>query len=89
MTHRADLNQETIVKTLRQFGCTVAILSQVGGGVPDLLCGYCGKNILIEVKNPDKKWKLTTQQEIFHEYWKGKIHIVESVNDVIKIFEAK
>ena len=89
MSHRADLNQETIVKTLRQFGCTVAILSQVGGGVPDLLCGFCGKNYLIEVKNPDKKWKLTAQQEIFHEYWKGKIYVVESVNDVIKIFEAK
>lgn len=89
MTHRADLNQEQIIKTLRQLGVTVAPLSQVGNGVPDLLCGYCGKNILIEVKNPEKKWKLTTQQEIFHQVWKGKIHIVECIDDVIKIFEGK
>lgn len=89
MIHRADINQKKIVTALRKMGVTVAPLSQVGNGVPDLLCGYSGKNYLIEVKNPAKKWKLTEQQVTFHEVWRGQIHIVESVDDILKIFERK
>lgn len=53
MRHRADKNQQDIVDELRDLGISVLILSQVGGGCPDLLIGHRGKNYLIEVKTFD------------------------------------
>lgn len=82
---RADLNQSEIVKALRSVGATVHITSQVGSGFPDLVVGIFGKNILIEVKNKDTYGKLSTEQLIFRDKWKGKIHLVESVDDALKV----
>ena len=51
---RVDVNQKEIVKTLRDFGASVVDLSKVGHGVPDLLVGYAGLTILVEVKSSEK-----------------------------------
>lgn len=68
---RADINQEEIVSKFRSVGASVLILSQVGDGAPDLLVGFCKKNHLFEIKNPDTKYKLSTEQIIFADKWKG------------------
>lgn len=83
---RADNNQEDIVRTLRSCGISVEITSQVGGGFPDLVCGCFGKNYLIEIKNPETRGKLSTEQLLFRDNWKGKIYKVETVEEALQVF---
>jgi uncharacterized protein (DUF362 family) len=82
---RADNNQEAIVKALRACGATVAITSQVGGGFPDLCVAIFGVNHLIEIKNKDARGKLSTEQLIFRDKWKGKVYVVETVSEALKV----
>jgi Holliday junction resolvase len=81
---RTDENQEQIVKALRAVGASVQSLAAVGHGVPDLLVGYEGKNILIEIKDGNKtpsKRKLTDDQVKWHDNWNGgAVAVVESVD---------
>ena len=77
---KVDANQERIVKALRDMGATVHPLHAVGGGCPDLLCGFRGRNILIEVKDgrkPPSARKLTADQVEWHGGWKGQVAVVE------------
>ena len=46
---RVDSNQPEIVATLRGMGCSVQHLHAVGKGVPDLLVGCRGVNLLVAV----------------------------------------
>ncbi len=68
---RVDVNQKAVVTELRQLGCFVEpALSRLGGGVPDLLVGFRGRWILVELKNPDmppSKQRLTQDEERWHE----------------------
>lgn len=82
---RADLNQSDIVRALRSVGATVEITSQQGNGFPDLVCGIFGKNYLIEVKNPETNGKLRATQEIFRDKWKGNVHVVNSVDEALRV----
>ena len=65
---RVDENQGDIVKALRACGATVRVVTQ-GDGIPDLLVGYNGYTILMEVKDGQKvpsARKLTdAEQEFF------------------------
>lgn len=83
---RIDENQPEIVQALEAIGCTVDSLAAVGGGVPDLLVGYHGFNLLIEVKNPDKRpsqRKLTPAQIEWHGAWAGQKSVIETVDQAI------
>lgn len=69
-----DANQGRIVAALRKIGCTVAITSHVGNGFPDLLVGYQGRTVLLEVKDGDKypsERKLTEAEAHFLATWTG------------------
>jgi hypothetical protein len=82
--YRHDSNQIEIVSALRQAGATVAILSNVGGGIPDLLVGWRGINLLLEVKNLDGRGKrLTPAESEFMDTWRGQVAIVEDLADVL------
>lgn len=66
---RVDDNQAAIVKTLRKAGAFVQSLSSVGAGVPDLLVGWRGQWLLVEVKDGRKvrsARQLTPAQKAFH-----------------------
>jgi Holliday junction resolvase len=67
---KVDVNQAEIVKTLREAGADVYILSMVGKGIPDLLVTYGGETILMEIKR-DAKAKFTADQLKFIANWKG------------------
>lgn len=71
-----DTNHKEIVTRLRQCGVTVQPLSAVGGGVPDLLAGYRGRNVLLEVKSKTAPIKQT--QKNWHASWSGQVAIVYS-----------
>lgn len=89
---RTDDNQGKIVAALRAVGATVQSLAAVGSGVPDLLVGINGRNHLMEVKDGDKppsRQSLTTDEMIWHDQWKGKVEIVNSVEQALAAIGAK
>ena len=84
---RVDDNQPAVVKKLREAGATVQPLHAVGDGCPDLLVGYRGENILLEVKDgskPPSKRKLTDDQIEWHGSWSGRVYVVNSPDDALE-----
>jgi hypothetical protein len=78
---KVDANQREVVAALRGAGASVQLLHAVGEGCPDLLVGYKGLNMLLEVKDgskPPSAQKLTPQQEIWHRDWRGHRVVVNS-----------
>lgn len=78
---RVDGNHPEIVKALRQAGMSVAITSGLGGGFPDLVVGWRGVNVLLEVKDgtkPPSARALTADEKDWHAKWGGQISVVES-----------
>jgi hypothetical protein len=82
MRHRADRNQQEIVDALRGIGASVLVLSQVGGGAPDLLVAK-GENILMEVKT--KSGKLRKGQQEFMNTWQGPVYVVRTIEEAINL----
>jgi hypothetical protein len=87
---RTDDNQKKLVAQIRAIpGTSVAHTHTLGQGFPDLCVSYKGVNFLFEVKDPLKPpsaRKLTPDEQKFHESWTGSIHVVETIDDVFKIF---
>jgi hypothetical protein len=87
---RVDSNQAAITNGLRLIGATVQPLHTVGKGCPDLLVGFRGVNWCLEVKDGDKPpsgRKLTPDEQTWHDGWQGVVHVVESVDDVLRLFQ--
>jgi hypothetical protein len=87
---RVDENQGLIVKALRACGATVRIITQ-GDGIPDLLVGYQGHTILMEVKDgnkPPSARQLTPAEQNFFDQWTGgKLFIVKSVDEALDVLK--
>jgi hypothetical protein len=81
---KRDANEGVIVEYLRKAGCKVDRIS--GTGTPDLLIGYHGINLLMEVKMPGKK--LRPAQEEWHAEWPGQKAVVETVDDAAAVIES-
>lgn len=64
---RVDQNQRQIISALEAAGCLVDVISQP----VDLLVGVNGKWMLMEVKNPKGKNKVTPQQTRFFDKYEG------------------
>ena len=88
--NRIDANQNAIVDTLRGCGATVRIVSQ-GDGIPDLLVGYQGYTILMEVKDgskpPSARTLTPAEQKFFDEWRGGMVVIVNSVEEAIDVLK--
>jgi Holliday junction resolvase len=81
---RIDTNHKEIVAALRQVGATVVSLAAMKHGCPDLLVGYEGETLLMEIKK-DTKAKFTPDQLDFMAKWKGgAISRVDSVDAAIR-----
>ena len=84
---RTDANQTEIVKQLRRIpNLSVEITSRMGDGFPDIVVGYCGVNILLEIKDPEKsasRRKLTNDEEHFQRNWKGQYTVVSTIEDCV------
>lgn len=79
--HRSDGNQSPIVEALRKTGHQVISLSQVGNGVPDLLCARGGTWFMLEVKMPGEG--LRAEQVIFFNEARGPVALVHSTQEAI------
>lgn len=85
---RTDSNQKEIVKQLRQIGCSVQVLSTIGSGCPDILCGFNGRNYLFEIKDeskPKSQKLLTEDEKKWHIAWSGQIDTIENFEQILKI----
>ena len=71
---RIDKNHAEIVAALRAVGCSVQSLASIGHGCPDLLVGFQGRDVLMEVKSVGGK--LTADEADWHGAWKGEKPIV-------------
>ena len=83
---KVDANQSEIVDAARRMGCSVQPLHTVGKGVPDLLVGINGINDLWEVKDgkkPPSERRLTTDQIIWHDAWRGHVQVIDSVEKAV------
>ncbi len=85
---RVDVNQAAIVRALRSAGANVWII-----GLPvDLLVGYKGHTVLMEVKDGPKK-RLTALQDTFFENWTGstlsRVDGPEAALNVLRVINAK
>lgn len=86
--HRVDGNHAEIVAALRAIGASVLDIHDIGGGAPDLLIGYRAMNLLLEVKDgrqPVSHRKLTPDEKIFFDNWRGPIYIVYSPVDAVTL----
>lgn len=88
---RVDKNQSSVVKALRLIGCTVQPIHAVGRGVPDLLVGVRGVNLLLEVKDGDKpqsRQSLTADEREWHKAWRGQVAIVNSPEQAVMLINS-
>ncbi len=87
---RIDRNQPEIIRALRQIGASVEPIHTLGKGKPDLLVGYRGVNLLLEIKDGEKapsRRQLTPDELDFKDSWRGHCVTViskeEAVNHVL------
>ena len=83
---RVDSNQPEIVATLRGMGCSVQHLHAVGKGVPDLLVGCRGVNLLVEVKVDAAE--LNDLQGAWHTKWTGQAVIIRSSEQAAELVQT-
>jgi Holliday junction resolvase len=86
---KIDANHEKIVSALRAAGASVQSLAGVGKGVPDLLVGFQGKTLLMEVKDGRKTpsaRRLTEDQLKWHGGWNGgPLAVVDGVDAALRM----
>ena len=89
--NKIDANQNDIVAALRKAGASVRIVSQ-GEGIPDLLVGFRGETILMEVKDGDKPPSartLTPAEKKFFDEWEGGLCVVvKSAEEALEMLEG-
>ena len=82
---RRDANEGPIIDALRGMGCSVKQTHDF-----DLVVGYQGRNIIIEVKDPAKSpsaRKLTPDQVKFKAEWRGQYDVAYTPEDAIHIVQ--
>ena len=86
---KIDANHEQVVSALRAAGASVQSLAGVGKGVPDLLVGFQGKTLLMEVKDGRKtpsERRLTEDQIKWHGAWRGgPLAVVDGVDAALRM----
>ena len=86
---KIDANHEAVVLALRSAGATVQSLAGVGKGVPDLLVGYKGQTLLLEIKDgfkPPSKRSLNEDQLRWHGRWNGgALAVVDSPDAALRM----
>ena len=88
---RVDANQPQIIQALQQAGATVLMTHMLGQGAPDLAVGYRGVNYWLEVKDGAKapsKRRLTPDEALWHELWRGEVWVVTSVDEALQVIGA-
>lgn len=86
MKPRLDGNHTQVVDALTKAGIKVQSLASIGGGCPDLLCGWRGVNVVLELKDEEKPLSaqsLTAMERNWHAAWPGQVSIANSPEGAI------
>jgi hypothetical protein len=85
---KLDANHRAIASALEGIGCSVISLAPLGNGAPDLLVGFRGRTICLEVKDgskPPSARRLTPLEKAFFARWRGgDLFVVDSIEDAIE-----
>lgn len=87
---RTDENHREVSDYFRALGCSVHSTHRVGDGFPDIVVGTVGLNLLVEIKDgrkPPSRRRLTGDERRFVESWRGRVEIVESMDDVTDLID--
>jgi len=76
---KGDDNRQELVEAMKKIGARVYPV----GKPLDYLVTFRKRTMLVEIKNPDGKNRLTKEQEEFIAGWDGEIHICRSVQEVV------
>lgn len=82
---KVDSNHGYIVQGLKALRFSVCDLSGVGQGVPDLIVGYRGVNVLVEIKS-NRKNGLTFSQKEWHRTWQGSVIVAHELYEILITF---
>jgi hypothetical protein len=88
-----DANEPEIVAALEAAGAVVIRLEPSTAGLPDLLVGYRGRNILMEIKLPPGPRggtghsPLSDDQVAFMQAWPGAAYVVRSAEQALMRLE--
>ena len=86
---RTDKNQTELTNAIKHIpGLSICDLSGAGQGVPDIMFGYMGRNILCEIKREDvspSRSKLNDRQVEWHDNWHGQVAVVRNVDDILDL----
>ncbi len=91
MYKKIDANQKELVKIAREMGASVQSLASVGHGCPDLVIGYKGVNLLVEVKDGSKSPShraLTIDEKTWHLNWRGNVKVISSNDEMIQLLQS-
>lgn len=82
---KTDGNHAAITRALRDAGRSVLDLASVGGGAPDILVGWSGKMLLMEIKNPQGRNRVQENQVDWHRSWHGTpVVVVRSPEEALR-----
>jgi Holliday junction resolvase len=88
---RIDEAHTEIVAGLRKMGCSVLSLHAVGDGCPDILCGFRGVNLLLELKDGSKspsRRELTPDELEFLVHWRGTAVVVKTLEEALEMMQV-
>lgn len=80
--HRLDANHQAIVDGLRALGVSVCLK-----GPLDALCGFRGRNVLLEFKTG--RGKLRASQTAFLDAWRGQAAVVRTLEEALAVVNPK
>lgn len=87
---RTDDNQTAVADELRARGLSVDTrCAKIGGGFPDMVVGWRGLTVLVELKNPDQppsKQRLTDDERAWIESWRGAAIVATDAEEIIRWF---
>ena len=85
---KKDANHADVVSALKGAGASVIDTSHIGCGFPDLIVGYAGGTMLMEIKNPKTSYGkrgLNKNQQIWKDGWiGGPYSVVDSVDSALR-----
>lgn len=88
--NKDDATTPAIRRALLAQGWTVERIQRVPGpglkGVPDLLVGAEGFNILLEAKSPGEQ--LTNDQPEWHARWQGQVGVASSADEAVALVRS-
>ena len=76
---KGDDNRHELVEAMKKIGARVYPV----GKPLDYLVTFRKRTMLVEIKNPVGRNRLTKEQEKFIEGWDGEIHICRTIDEVV------